>query len=144
MTPDPTNAELDEAMDGLKKRLNYGKDEADLDQLGELLEAYEALRACRRQYGDAVHGRAEFRQALRTCRQQCKAHRQGAQDAWDAADAMEEQSKAKDEVVEAARKLEYEIDQTYDVDDGKPNYPFGAEWQDIKLAIAALDKETND
>ena len=49
MTPDPTDAELDENIDRLKKRLNYGKDEADLDQLGALLEADEALRACRRQ-----------------------------------------------------------------------------------------------
>ena len=49
MTPDPTDAELDENIDRLKKRLNYGKDEADLDGLGELLEAYEALRACRQQ-----------------------------------------------------------------------------------------------
>ena len=45
----PTDTELDENIDRLKKRLNYGKDEADLDQLGELLEAYEALRACRQQ-----------------------------------------------------------------------------------------------
>jgi len=42
-------------------------------------------------------------------------------------------------VVEAARRLEYEIDQCYDVDDGIPNFSAGAKWQDLRTALAALD-----
>lgn len=45
-------------------------------------------------------------------------------------------------VIEAARRLEYEIDQTYDVDDGDPNYPFGKEWEELKCALTVYDKET--
>ena len=58
--------------------------------------------------------------------------------------ACRARSKAKDAVVETTRKLEYEIDQTYDVDEGHPNYPFGREWRDVRRALAALGKGPDD
>ena len=124
--PEITDAELDENIDRLKKRLFYGKDETDLDQLGESLGAYEALRACRRELAPAIEDNIRLIAEVSACQR------------------MRQRSKAKDAVVEAARKLEYEIDQTFDVDDGHPNYPFGREWRDVRLALAALDKRTDD
>ena len=62
----------------------------------------------------------------------------------DSIEALEARLQLAERVVVVTRKLEYEIDQTYDVDGGKPNYPFGlvVEWQAVKTALAAHDKET--